>query len=517
KINESSLSFPRNLKLADPNYHIPGNIDLLLGASVFWELLGSKQIRSSRKAPIVQETSLGWIISGNVHQSGTHQQQHKAYCGISTNAEIQRQLEKFWHMEEIKQPKHYSQEEIQEHFLATHSRNAEGRFRLKALERKLEKQPALKQQYHEFMHEYLELNHMSEVPVDKIDDKPVYYIPHHAVLKEDGITTKLRVVFDASCKTTSGQSLNDFLQTGPNLQDDLSDIIIRLRQHEYALAADIKMYRQVEVADEHPEYGYYYNTVTYGMTNSSFEAIRSMQETAHQAKKHYPRACEVIIKDFYVDDLLTGANSIEELKKLKHDIVNVLSSAKFELSKWKSNTAKISESDNNEVAVRIGETTKILGLWWNTNTDTFHYRVKGGNDKERITKRNILSRIAAIYDLLGWMGLLVVRAKIILQLLWQMNKDWDENITGETCAIEANKWHTFVANRVAEINRITNGAPWYHVKSKDNPADPLSRGVSAEKMESMKLWWEGPDFLHHNSPLYAFKPTNTISDMPEAR
>ncbi|XP_024874479.1 uncharacterized protein LOC112456282 [Temnothorax curvispinosus] len=304
-------------------------------------------------------------------------------------------------MEEIKQPKHYSQEEIQceEHFLATHSRNAEGRFviqlplkdgiqelgesyeiavkRLKALERKLEKQPALKQQYHEFMHEYLELNHMSEVPVDKIDDKPVYYIPHHAVLKEDGITTKLRVVFDVSCKTTSGQSLNDFLQTGPNLQDDLSDIIIRLRQHEYALAADIiKMYRQVEVADKHRKYQrivwrwspngpiliIQLNTVTYGMTSSSFEAIRSMQETAHQAKKHYPRACEVIIKDFYVDDLLTGANSIEELKKLKHDIVNVLSSAKFELSKWKSNTAKISESDNNKVAVRIGETTKILGL-----------------------------------------------------------------------------------------------------------------------------------------------------------
>ncbi|XP_071579965.1 uncharacterized protein [Temnothorax nylanderi] len=141
-------------------------------------------------------------------------------------------------MEEIKQSKHCSQEEIQceKHFLATLSRNAKGRFviqlplkggiqelgesyeiavkRLKALERKLEKQPALKQQYHEFMREYLKLNHMSEVSVDKIEHKPVYYIPHHAELKEDSITTKLRVVFDASCKTTSGQSLNDFLQTG---------------------------------------------------------------------------------------------------------------------------------------------------------------------------------------------------------------------------------------------------------------------------------------------------------------
>ncbi|XP_071579964.1 uncharacterized protein [Temnothorax nylanderi] len=171
------------------------------------------------------------------------------------------------------------------------------------------------------------------------------------------------------------------------------------------------------------------------MTSSSFEAIRSLQETAHQAERHYPWACEVIIKDFYVDDLLTGTDSIEKLRKLKHDIVSVLSSAKFELSKWKFNTAEINQSDNNEVAVKIGETTKILGLWWNTTTDTFHYRVNAGNEKEKISKRNILSRIAAIYDPLGWIDPLVVRAKIILQRLWQMNKDWDENITGETCTM----------------------------------------------------------------------------------
>lgn len=556
-------------------------------------------------------------------------------------------MEKFWHVEEIKQPEHHSQEEIQceEHFVTTHSRNAEGRFviqlplkdgiqqleesyeiaekRIKSLERKLERseQLDLKQQYHEFMHEYLKLDHMAEVLTDKIKDKPAYYIPHHAVIKEDSITTKLRVVFDASCKTTSGRSLNDFLKTGPNLQEDLFDVIVRLRQHKYALAADItKMYRQVKVAEEHrklqrilwrwskeePIRAFNLNTVTYGMSSSSFIAIRCLQETAHQFKTHYPRASQVILKDFYVDDLLTGTNLVEELKKLKKEITNILLNAKFELNKWKSNTIEISDLDNSQATVKLGETTKILGLWWNTSEDTFHYRVKLENKEEKITKRNILSRIAEIYDPLGWIGPIVVRAKIILQRLWQTNKGWDENITGETytmwkqlstqiklleniiiprrvlddnptktelhgfcdasenayaaciylrsvnseekytvkllCAKsriapikmvslprlelcgaillvhltqeasqaltiqlqniyywsdsmialswisnEANKWHTFVANRVAEINRITNGAPWYHVKSEDNPADPLSRGISLEKMESMKL------------------------------
>lgn len=73
KIKEKSLNFSHNLKLADPNYSIPGD---LLEASVFWELLGRKQIRSSKKAPILQETSLGWIISGNVQSNCTHQHQY---------------------------------------------------------------------------------------------------------------------------------------------------------------------------------------------------------------------------------------------------------------------------------------------------------------------------------------------------------------------------------------------------------------------------------------------------------
>lgn len=603
-----------------------------------------------------------------------NQHQYNTYCGLSTNTRIQGQLEKFWHIEELKQPQHYSQEEIQceEHFVTTHSRNTDGRFviqlplkdgiqdigesygiaesRLKALERKLEKQPELKQQYYEFMREYLNLDHMSEVPADRINDKPAYYIPHHSVIKEDSTTIKLRVVFDASCKTSSGRSLNDFLKVGRNLQEDLPNIVTRLRQHPYAESADVvKIYRQIRVDKGHrklqrilwrwsrdePIRTYELNTVSYGMSSSSSIAIRSMLETAHQSKERYPLACTVILKDFYVDDLLTGHDSVEGLKDLKEDIISVLSSAKFELPKWKSNATEISDSSHNEVTVKLGETTKILGLWWNTATDTFHYRVKIDHERERITKRNILSRIAEIYDPLGWIGPLVVRAKIILQRLWQMNKDWDEDITGETCTMwihwkaqiklienisiprralcdnpvwielhgfcdaseaaygaciylrsvnsegrytvrllcaksrtapikkitlqrlelcaatllthlcqkvsqaltiqlkntyywcdstialswissEANKWHTFVANRVAEINRITCGASWHHIKSGDNPADLLSRGISSEKMESMKLWWEGPDFLHHNSPLHAFKPAN-IQDVPEAR
>lgn len=100
------------------------------------------------------------------------------------------------------------------------------------------------------MSEYLQLNHMAEIPPHEAQGNLSYYLPHHAVLKEDSDTTKVRVVFDASCKTSTGISLNDCLRVGPTIQNDLFDIVLRLRQHKYAMSADIvKMYRQVNVAD----------------------------------------------------------------------------------------------------------------------------------------------------------------------------------------------------------------------------------------------------------------------------
>jgi len=48
---------------------------------------------------------------------------------------------------------------------------------------------------------------------------------------------------------------------------------------------------------------------------------------------------------------------------------------------------------------------------------------------------------------------------------------------------EANKWNTFVTNRVAEIHRITQKNSWCYIRSEENPADPLSRGINPEKME----------------------------------
>ena len=67
-----------------------------------------------------------------------------------------------------------------------------------------------------------------------------FFLPHHAVTKESSATTKLRVVFDASAKTSNGLSLNDILTVGPTIQDDIVSHLLRFRTHKYVISADIE-------------------------------------------------------------------------------------------------------------------------------------------------------------------------------------------------------------------------------------------------------------------------------------
>ena len=108
----------------------------------------------------------------------------------------------------------------------------------------------MRKRYGDFVDEFVSLDHMEVVPENEINkpDSDVYYLPHHCVFKEDSTTTKLRVVFDGSAKTSNGLSLNESLMVGPVVQNDLFTILNQFRCKHIALSADIaKMYRQVEL------------------------------------------------------------------------------------------------------------------------------------------------------------------------------------------------------------------------------------------------------------------------------
>ena len=79
-----------------------------------------------------------------------------------------------------------------------------------------------------FMKEYEDCGHTSLVRSPRLDELH-YFIPHHCVFKLNSTSTKLRVVFDASCPSSSQKSLNDIIMVGPTIQDELYKILLRFR------------------------------------------------------------------------------------------------------------------------------------------------------------------------------------------------------------------------------------------------------------------------------------------------
>lgn len=223
--------------------------------------------------------------------------------------------------------------------------------RYHTLESKFKKDSQYKENYSKVMNEYLQSGHIEKVPIKDLQRSSCFYLPHHGIIKPDSLTTKLRIVFDASCKSQSGLSLNDMLLIGPKLQDDLFNILLRFRKHTIAFSADIeKMYFQVEMHPDHRDFQRFFwrsrdngpievyrlKKVTFGVASAPYLAVKSMQKLAALESVNYPLASPVIMQDFYMDDLLTGAETVEEALQLKSQLTTCLEKGGFSLRKWSS-------------------------------------------------------------------------------------------------------------------------------------------------------------------------------------
>ena len=113
-------------------------------------------------------------------------------------------------------------------------------------ERKLCKSPLLRDKYVEFMTQYVQLHHMSLADTDHAQTK--FFLPHHAVFCKHDPSKKIRVIFNASFKSSTGFSLNNKLLAGPKLQSELWVVLSRWRLFRFAFSTDIeKMFHQIMV------------------------------------------------------------------------------------------------------------------------------------------------------------------------------------------------------------------------------------------------------------------------------
>ena len=233
---------------------------------------------------------------------------------------------------------------------------------------------------------------------------------------------------------------------GPTIQPDIFSHILKFRIPKIVFIADIeKMYRMIALHpdDWHfnrivwrfdpskPLQDYFLTTVTYGLANSAFMAIRSLLQLAKDEGHKYPLGKKVVEEDFYVDNLQTGANTLEKALEIKCQVQDLLNKGCFPLKKWVSNSeeflATIPPEDRDysiPFELHKDDTIKSLGVQWNPVEDNFIFRSNWELYTD-LSKRNCLSNVSKIYDPLGWLSPFIVSAKILIQKLWIIKTDWD--------------------------------------------------------------------------------------------
>jgi len=205
RIEASEIRIPRNTQLADPAYDKPGTIDLLIEADPYWKILVGSPKNRINGQPALQNTKLGWILGGKLHPARYNTKDQILSCLAITNEQLQQQVERFWKIESLPEIKHFTTEEkaCERHFTETTRRAKDGRFtvrlpirpnvklgesrqqakgRLEALERRFHRNPELRKAYCDFMEEYEDSGHMTQISEEELSQvQEFYFIPHQAV------------------------------------------------------------------------------------------------------------------------------------------------------------------------------------------------------------------------------------------------------------------------------------------------------------------------------------------------
>ncbi len=397
------------------------------------------------------------------------------------------------------------------HFEETHTTNAEGRYSVQltrianppdlgvsrnlAIQRFLSNEKSLQRKgkledFQKALQEYLTLGHAEIVPSDQLT-LDHYYLPVHGVFKESSTTTKVRPVFDASARSSSGASLNDTLEPGPNLYPLLTDILLRFRSHNIAFSADIsKMFREIELHTPERDLHRFLlrdstgkladcrmTRLTFGVRCCPFLATQVLRHLALKHSDSHPEASRAICEAFYVDYFLSGANNIEEASQLREQLCGLLLRAQMTLRKWRTNDANFRKTipehliEMEDLHLAPPKSSiKALGIHWKVSTDSLHVATPA-NIPDKVTKRTIASTLWKVFDVLGLYFPITIIAKLLIRRLWQMKVSWDEQLPDDI----VDEW----AKWTSQLPELTSKAiPRKHTSDTDRVIHTSLHGFS---------------------------------------
>ncbi|XP_065052322.1 uncharacterized protein LOC135681677 [Rhopilema esculentum] len=458
-------------------------VDLLIGIDYLDMHYSYEEVRGQEGEPIARRTPLGWTCVGCPEGKkipDTHFSKTTLFTTSRSDVdEINSTMKKFWDIDSagtFTQTTVVSPDEKAALEKAENSfRFIDGRYevgvpwkedsyrmvnnhkmamkRLQNTEKRLLKNPDVMKAYDEVIDQYLDKGYIRKVPVSEKQPDSKWYLPHFAILKPNKATTKIRIVFDASAKY-EGTSLNDMIHSGPKLQRELFDVLLRFRCHPVAVVCDIaEMYLRIQIPeadrvyhrflwrrcdqDRDPE-EYEFSRVVFGITSSPFQAQFVIQKHAQLYRSEYPMASETALKSTYMDDSIDSVQDDEKGIQLYHQLAALWNKAGMHARKWLSNSPEVLsvipvEDRASEIDLDNGElpTVKTLGILWRAKEDIFSFHSSPPEENQIITKRSFLRTIASLFDPLGFLAPFIVRAKVVMQEIWRQGFDWDDELDGE--------------------------------------------------------------------------------------
>ena len=448
-------------------------VDMLIGLDNSELHTSIQEVAVVTGGPVARLTPLGWTCVGGVKG------EENTYMTFFSNnlSGIEQAIHRFWEIESVpvnEISNEMSQNEkvalqqvestlqVKENFYQVSlpwketKSNLQNNYdlalnRLKNTEKRLQRERDVGEKYKETINSYLEKGYVHKV-LDKEANSNGWYLPHFPVVKPERETTKVRIVFDASA-SYNGVSLNDVVHQGPKLQRNLQNVLMRFRKHSVALVGDVaEMYLRVGLTEldqpylrflwrespERPVETYQFTRLVFGVNASPFLAQFVSQHNAVRFAKIYPLASETVLKSTYMDDNMDSMPNTDKCIALYSQLNQLWEKAGMHVRKWLSNKTEVLEKippKDRASQVNLSESElpvmKTLGVLWVAKDDQFSFHCNTPKSDMKITKRNFLKTIASVFDPLGFIAPYIVTAKVLMQNIWVVGVDWDEELNNE--------------------------------------------------------------------------------------
>ena len=501
EISGSTRAQWHHLEGLDLSFARPGEVQVLLGANVLEGIL-QREVRVGRPGqPVAVKSHFGWALCGKISGllSTAQQQVMHVHRTPDRDAELHELVQSWWSTEafgtaysETKPMSHEDRRAVK--MLQSSTRLADGHFespllwktddvtmpenrlgalrRLERTEQALRKNPAKAASYNDTISSYISDGHARKLSDAEVAEKNSkrWLLPHHAVSNPNK-PGKIRVVFDAAAEF-KGVSLNQQLLTGPDLLQELPGILVRFREKPVAIAGDIEqMFLQVRIqSEDRPALSFLWRNMesnrppdTYEMTKAIFGA-KCSPAIASYALRQTMEGCahteqwdsNELAKQFYMDDYVASEESPESASHLLHTVTALAASGGFRLRKWTSNSRTVLSSVHPterahpdwDPALPL-PSERVLGLMWDTETDTVSVQPPPTSQQAPVTKRKVLSAIASTFDPLGLVAPFTLLAKLLMQDLWKQQLSWDTVLTED----DQTRWRVWQEStaRLAEL------------------------------------------------------------------